>query len=632
MPIDFPDKLRSTRRDRKLVDAAAIDGLIQRTQLSPEALRDGTHRPLIENLFDGTTGADTGERQVSGVTIADTNNEAYLIRVRAETEYILGATLHALRSRAPLEVGIANLYSKGDGALYRTLDEATDDALEIWIVRDLSAIRGVLEATQKSQPKAFNVFFLSSGGDDALDGRTLATAVRSIGRAMTLAGEVEPATDHRSIYSLEALNFGNLINNASIGNVPNLVVDCRAAVFEIIDLSRKSNMLCRRGIGSVTLGSGSQLEIWGSLGYASQARTVGFAAGAHEGTLIKVRQVLSNVSISLAGVSSGSRLRIEIDDWQADDFEASMSALLDTIPDGVEVNGWIGKHNFGEAASAPTPGYAPVSVVREDATPDSRNFRIGVAGADFIHDGDPATDHWTDVAGFELDALRIGTALTGRLVIERHAAGTQPPAAYYYRFDSGAGKIVPTTDGTDTAPSDLTQYVGTGRRFFYTDTEVNGYDGPNDRYYTHTLKYSHDNYGQLITHQEQASDLQLVFNFPDWDIDVASFTGDLTIRTNTGYRSSTGPAARVWNGKTRIRFNRASKNRYTMTLGDDSSFGNANVKVEDFFKRTQFAVNLNAGSHANQVLVNGQTGFLIPFIPDSQLLAEVEFSVPTVDA
>ncbi|MYA08523.1 MAG: hypothetical protein F4060_15405 [Holophagales bacterium] len=40
MPIDFPDKLRSTRRDQKLVDAAAIDGLIQAAQLAADA-RDG---------------------------------------------------------------------------------------------------------------------------------------------------------------------------------------------------------------------------------------------------------------------------------------------------------------------------------------------------------------------------------------------------------------------------------------------------------------------------------------------------------------------------------------------------------------------------------------------------------------
>ena len=37
MTIDFPDKLRSTRRDHKLVDATAIDGLIERSQLTADA-------------------------------------------------------------------------------------------------------------------------------------------------------------------------------------------------------------------------------------------------------------------------------------------------------------------------------------------------------------------------------------------------------------------------------------------------------------------------------------------------------------------------------------------------------------------------------------------------------------------
>ena len=149
--IDFPAKLRSTRRDRKLVDAAAIDGILERSQL-PADLGDG-ETPLIENVFDGMTGTDTGEVEIAGVTIESNNNVAYLIRVRASTEYALGNTLHALRSNAPLEIGIANFYSKGGadaGKLYHTLDEATDDTLEIWKVNDLAAIRSVVQATGKT--------------------------------------------------------------------------------------------------------------------------------------------------------------------------------------------------------------------------------------------------------------------------------------------------------------------------------------------------------------------------------------------------------------------------------------------------------------------------------------------------
>ena len=105
--------------------------------------------PLIEQEFDGTTGTDTGEVQVAGVSIENSQAVAYAIRVGAATEYALGAKLHALRSNAPLEIGIANFYSKaGDdaGKLYHTLDEATDGALKIWKVNDLAAIRAILAA------------------------------------------------------------------------------------------------------------------------------------------------------------------------------------------------------------------------------------------------------------------------------------------------------------------------------------------------------------------------------------------------------------------------------------------------------------------------------------------------------
>ena len=105
--------------------------------------------PLIENEFDGTTGTNTGEVLVAGVAIENSNAVAYALRVGGTTEYALGATLYALRSSAPLEIGIANFYSKtggGAGRLYRTLDEATDAALEIWKVNDLAAIRAILAA------------------------------------------------------------------------------------------------------------------------------------------------------------------------------------------------------------------------------------------------------------------------------------------------------------------------------------------------------------------------------------------------------------------------------------------------------------------------------------------------------
>ncbi|MDE0475666.1 MAG: hypothetical protein OXI50_13995, partial [Gammaproteobacteria bacterium] len=723
------------------------------------------------------------------------------------SEYVLGTTAHALTADAPLQVGVANFYSKGDGALYRTLDPPPQGSeLEIWRVNDLSAIQQAVQAAGKTgaqirdalaaltgnnrldasairnlpqptsglaglrteqialqdvvlantdvelepadqdpitvthgdgdaelltgisgndftvtaglylvtaegalsanqlgimdldlrqasndavifslpeatfhgnnpvveedfnvsafwhlgedtqvnvfmernrrntgladltisfsrlaseplegQPDAFFTVFVSGGGSSENDGRTWATPVSTILDAMAVARTFTPPTAHRTIFCVEALGLGELVNNTATGNIANLIVDCRSGIFELCDITRKSNVTCRRLTGNAILGSGSQLDVWGSMGDTS-ATTATFVAGAHEGTLLKVRTMAGNVTPTFAGITG--KVRVEIDDWKVADFEASMKTLLDTIPAALEVSGWVGKHNFGEAASAPTPGYAPVRVVRETAGPTGRRFRIGTADDVFVSDGTPDLNHWTDVATFEIDALRIGSALTGRMLIERHVSGVAFPSLLYGRLDSG--NLVLTTDGTDTVDPDLTQFIGSSARMWVKDNAVVGVAPSQSP--ALTIHYPIDNYSETITADDQTDDLLVQFNFPDWDVDVASFIGDLTLQENTGFRATSGPAARVWNGKTRIRFNRVSKNHYNMTLGDGSSFGNANVKVEDFFKKSLHSINLNTGgSHTNQVALTGHTGIVVPYVPESQLVAEVSFSVETED-
>lgn len=802
MSIDFPDKLRSTRRDRKLVDAAAIDGVLARTQLPS----DVGAKPLIENIFDGGTGVEGGEQLVEGVTLVNSNGIAYVIRVRGVSEYVLGTTAHALTADAPLQVGVANFYSKGDGALYRTLDPPPQGSeLEIWRVNDLSAIQQAVQAAGKTgaqirdalagltgsarldasavknlpqpisglaglrteqiefqtvvsgdtdvelepvqadpitvthgdgdaelltglsgndftvkaglylvtaegeatggqvgkmdldlrkasddsvivtmpeipftggggaqadftssafwhitedtevnvfmerndrpvslnelvisfsrltseppegQPDAWYTVFVSGGGSSENDGRTWDTPVSSILEAMAVARTFTPATAHKTIFCVEALGLGELVNNLTTGNIANLIVDCRSGIFELCDITRKSNVTCRRLTGSAILGSGSQLDVWGSMGDTS-ATTATFVAGAHEGTLLKVRTMAGNVTPTFAGITG--KVRVEIDDWKVSDFDASMKTLLDTIPTGLEVSGWVGKHNFGEAASAPTPGYTPVRVVRETAGPTGRRFRIGTAEDVFVSDGAPDLNHWTDVAAFEIDALRIGSALTGRMLIERHVSGVDFPSLLYCRLDSGS--LVLTTDGSDTVHPNLFQFVGSSSRMWVGDDNIVGAAPSGSP--TLSIHFPVDNLSETITADDQSDDLLVIFNFEDWDLDVASFIGDLTLHENTGFRATTGPAARVWSGKTRVRFNRVSKNHYSLTLGDGSSFGNDNIKVEDFFKKSLHSVQLNpGGTNPNQVLVNGHTGFLVPSIPNSQLVAEVSFSVETED-
>ncbi|MYE14560.1 MAG: hypothetical protein F4X99_23455, partial [Gammaproteobacteria bacterium] len=364
----------------------------------------------------------------------------------------------------------------------------------------------------EGQPDAFYTVFVAGGGDSANDGRTWATPVPTIIDAMAVVRTFTPATAHKTIFCVEALGLGNLVNNTTVGNIANLIVDCRSGIFQACDITRKSNVTCRRLTGNAILGSGSQLDVWGSMGDTS-ATTATFVAGAHEGTLLKVRTMAGNVTPTFAGITG--KVRVEIDDWKVADFEASMKTLRHTIPTGLEVAGWVGKHNFGEAASAPTPGYAPVRVVRETAGPTGRRFRIGTADDVFVSDGTPDLNHWTDVAAFEIDALRIGSALTGRMLLERHVSGAGFPSLIYCRLDSG--NLVLTTDGTDTVDPDFSQFIGSSARMWVKDTNLIG-AAPNGTP-TLSIHFPIDNYSETITADDQDDDLLLIFNFEEWDLD-----------------------------------------------------------------------------------------------------------------
>lgn len=488
-------------------------------------------------------------------------------------------------------------------------------------VRDSRAGKTSLTSTlnQLEEPLMYNTFIVSTNGDDNNDGKSFQTAVASIGRAMTLAQGVTPTTDHKVLFSVEARNFGDLINNTSIGNVANLVVDMPACYFEDVDLTRKTNLITRRVIGNVTLGSGSHIHVIGSLGYSSAAKTVTFVAGTHNGTRFKVTELLDNVTISFAGVSSGSRIRIEVDDYPVSDFDTTMDTLLATIPDGVEVTGYIGRHNFGESTITPT--YDVSKAITSTTSPQNSKFMFGASNWNFHNDGNVDAAYFNFIATAEIEAVKVGTNLTGVITLNKHVSGVNWPTNYYYR-DNGT-TIVPTTDGTDTAPSSLFEYMGTSRYMFVGSSEIN--ELISDTSKSHRLNFPVDNIGQPITYIHQDNNLQLVFNFPGFDVDVASFIGQMDVHINTGDKQS------LWNGKTRVRFDKVSTGRYTMTLGDNGSFNSAALKVKDIWNKQTHSINLDSGSHTNQVLVNGEVGFNLPYIPNAQQFVEITFDVDVVE-
>lgn len=230
--------------------------------------------------------------------------------------------------------------------------------------------------------------------------------------------------------------------------------------------------------------------------------------------------------------------------------------------------------------------------------------------------------HYDNIFQGELRATKAGTTLTGILELDKSVTGVSWPSAYYYRVDGST--IVPTTDGTDTASSDLRDYMGDCRNMFYHSTERN--EQISDTSKAHTLTFPNHNFGQELVQNRQTQNLQLVFNFPDFDVDVASFTGDMIVHTNSGDKNT------LWNNRTRVRFDRVSTGRYTMTLGTSSAFDSIPLKVSDIFHVVDHSINLNAGSHTNQVAVNGEVGFNLPHIPNAQQHVEISFSVTVTDS
>lgn len=482
--------------------------------------------------------------------------------------------------------------------------------------------------SHNDQPSLFNTFFIASSEaidevtSNANDGGNEQSPVH-FGRAMTLAAAVTPTTDHKTLKSSEAYNFGDLINNTSVGNVANLIVDMQQAYFEDIDLTRRTRVVARRCIGNVTLGGGSNLWLQGDLG-TNATRTVSFVNEVHNGTKFKADHVESNVTFDYSNLQDGSNIRIEIDSF-GDNSDSTISAFLSNIPLD-KVGGYVGKRQLTLDTSHPTDKV--VQFIQEYARPGATRFMIGSSG------GSPVTQYQftghgqIDEANFDriLDlrifAIRFGTKLSGRISLDKHVDGVSWPVTFYYR--EGTTDIIPTTDGTDTASSNLQDYMGASRPMLYSTTERNAMISNNSK--AHTLRYPIDNFGQQLMGMRQTHDLIIVFNHPDFNVDVASFIGQMTVTTNTGDKAAD------WAGKTRVQFTKVNTNEYTLTRGTDSAFDAETIKINDIFHKVEHSIDLDAGDNPNQVSVNGEVGFQLPYIPNAHQVVDIEFNdIETVD-
>lgn len=263
-------------------------------------------------------------------------------------------------------------------------------------------------------------------------------------------------------------------------------------------------------------------------------------------------------------------------------------------------------------------GVASASIL-ETTGPRNRKFMLGAGSDNFQPNGDRDTSHFDEIFTLTMRGERNGTTLTGNFLWNKQVTGVGFPTNYYMRTQGNT--IVPTTDGTNQATSDLRDYVGESRDIFY------GFSGTvnlqSDGSKQHQINSQNDN-TLLITTTHLNSDLLVVFDFSDFDVDVSSFTADLVVDRNEGDKNS------LYSGKDKLRFNRVATNRYSMTLGTGSTFDTANIKVKDVFNKQIHQIDLDSGSHPNQVDVTGHVIFDIPFIPNGHQVMEASFSVPVV--
>lgn len=543
--------------------------------------------------------------------------------------------------------------------IVHSLDDATNG--EVTVLFDF---RGKTNAGSGGQnapllhgdyPNSFNKIYVVDGGDDTKSGLNDFDAVRTIPRAMEIARGM-PTQDHKVILLEDAKNYGNLINTATTGNVTNCVVRGEGAIVEAVTLTDHfTSAYPRRVIGNVLLGDRCSL-VTNGIDYTA-AQTISFTTDeVHVTSRLIATHTNANTTLTFAGVQTGSFIHVEIDRYEAD-----VATCVATIPSGVIVTGYIGSHVFGDAAggfnyTGTTPanneltagtgvddeikksgivldsnGKIPqdkldiptIHTIIQALNPRSRKLMLGAdSGYNFNGNGQIDELHYDQIFQGELRAVKEGTTLTGILELDKNVNGVSWPTNYYYRVDGNT--IVPTTDGTDTASSDLRDYMGDSRLMFYHSTEFN--EQISDTSKSHTLTYPNHNVGQELVRNRLEQNLQLVFNFPGFNVDVASFTGDMIVHSNSGDKNT------LWNSKTRVRFDRVSTGRYTMTLGTSSTFDAAAIKVQDIFHVVDHSINLNSGSHTNQVAVNGEVGFNLPHIPNAQQHVEISFTVAVTES
>ena len=290
----------------------------------------------------------------------------------------------------------------------------------------------------------------------------------------------------------------------------------------------------------------------------------------------------------------------------SDDASALHLVQPETIADDVTAE-WAQPGKPQPAGSGTTPLVAR-------AYGGTLNFGWGSSGAiDRSRNGSIAEQHAEDIVRAYLSGHYSDSQFSGSLRILKSVTRVDLPDAYYYALINNA--LTPTSDGTTAATSNLFDFIGEGARSFYSSTETNeriGHESDGD----HTLTYPTRNIGNM-PQAHGTEELIVIINHPDWTITPASFTAPMLIAVNEGVDHD------VWAGYTALRFDRRSAGRYAVTPTGPNGAAAQSLRLGNLWGQAEWDFNLNAGSHPNQVAVNGEVGFAIPYYANSRVDVEV---------
>jgi len=322
------------------------------------------------------------------------------------------------------------------------------------------------------------------------------------------------------------------------------------------------------------------------------------------------------------GVVAGDHIRVTLNDAGRLVVEAT------GVPDAPD---YSQANVFGAVAAIVDAGHGLDAAVDGEA----RTVTIALDPGDVLHQqailgaggvvliGDPADNapgglmsyHSTDVLQSRFVGHRTVDRVRGVASIVKSVTGVSWPEHYYFRRE-GAG-IVPTTDGADTAETDLREYMGSSRRLFYTDDDLIRDNDDSSR--SANLTRPITNAADLNT-THGGEDLTLILA----DVEPDDFIAAMRVASNDG------ASAPVFDGYTAMRLHRIAtgSDRWRMTPTGPNGDASRPIRVNDLFNVAEHAIALNAGPRTNQVAVNGTTQFDAPYLADSHQDIELTIDVP----